>query len=73
MKRTIRFLSLFLLLSLLFSLVSCGTGADRAEKKLSNEGFVATAPAAVVEGERQKLTKLKENRQGVAEALAKLG
>ena len=46
---------------------------DRAEKKLSNEGFVAKAPAAVVEGERAKLQKLRENRQGVAEALAKLG
>ena len=46
---------------------------DRAEKKLSNEGFVAKAPAAVVEGERAKLQKLRENRQGVAEALTKLG
>jgi valyl-tRNA synthetase len=45
---------------------------DRAEKKLSNESFVAKAPAAVVEGERQKLEKFKENRAGVAAALEKL-
>ena len=45
---------------------------DVAEKKLSNEGFTAKAPAAVVEGERAKLQKYIENRQGVAEALAKM-
>ena len=45
---------------------------QRAEKKLSNESFTAKAPAAVVEGERAKLAKYIENRQGVAEALAKL-
>ncbi len=46
---------------------------DRAEKKLSNEGFVAKAPAAVVAGERAKLEKLRETKAGVAAALAKLG
>ncbi len=46
--------------------------AERIEKKLSNEGFVAKAPAAVVEGERVKLAKIKENLAGVLEALAKL-
>ncbi len=46
---------------------------ERVEKKLSNEGFVAKAPAAVVEGERQKLAKYRETREGVAAALAKLG
>ncbi len=46
---------------------------ERVEKKLQNEGFVAKAPAAVVEGERAKLEKFRENRKGVAEALAKLG
>ncbi len=45
---------------------------ERANKKLSNESFTAKAPAAVVEGERAKLAKYIENRQGVAEALAKL-
>ena len=45
---------------------------ERLEKKLSNEGFVAKAPAAVVEGERAKLAKYRENLDGVKEALAKL-
>jgi valyl-tRNA synthetase len=45
---------------------------ERAEKKLSNESFVAKAPAAVVDAERAKLEKYRENRQGVAAALAKL-
>jgi len=45
---------------------------ERLSKKLSNEGFVAKAPAAVVEGERAKLTKYKENLEGVIAALEKL-
>ena len=45
---------------------------ERLEKKLSNEGFVAKAPAAVVEGEKAKLAKYRENLAGVEEALAKL-
>ena len=45
---------------------------ERIEKKLSNEGFVAKAPAAVVEGEKVKLAKYKENLDGVVAALAKL-
>ena len=45
---------------------------ERIEKKLSNEGFVAKAPAAVVEGERAKLEKYRENLDGVRAALAKL-
>ena len=45
---------------------------DRLEKKLSNEGFVAKAPAAVVEGEKAKLAKYRENLDGVNQALAKL-
>ena len=44
----------------------------RLEKKLSNEGFVAKAPAAVVEGERAKLEKYKETKKALTEALAKL-
>ncbi len=45
---------------------------ERLDKKLSNEGFVAKAPAAVVEGEKAKLAKYKENLDGVMTALAKL-
>ena len=45
---------------------------ERIEKKLSNEGFVAKAPAAVVEGEKAKLAKYRENLDGVLTALAKL-
>ena len=44
----------------------------RLEGKLSNEGFVAKAPAAVVEGERAKLEKYKEVRKGLLEAIEKL-
>ena len=45
---------------------------ERLEKKLSNEGFVAKAPAAVVDGEKAKLQKYRENLDGVLSALAKL-
>ncbi len=45
---------------------------DRLEKKLSNDGFVAKAPAAVVEGEKAKFAKYRENLDGVLAALAKL-
>jgi len=45
---------------------------ERIEKKLSNEGFVAKAPAAVVEGERAKMAKYRENLDGILAALAKL-
>ncbi len=45
---------------------------ERIEKKLSNEGFVAKAPAAVVEGERAKLIRYKENLDGVINAIEKL-
>ena len=44
----------------------------RLEKKLSNEGFVAKAPAAVIEGERAKLKKYLEVRESITEALKKL-
>ena len=46
---------------------------ERLEKKLSNAGFVAKAPAAVIDGEKAKLAKYQENLAGVREALAKLG
>ncbi len=45
---------------------------ERLEKKLSNEGFVAKAPVAVVDGERAKLAKYRENLDGVISALAKM-
>ena len=44
----------------------------RLEKKLSNEGFVAKAPAAVVEQEKAKLAKYLDTRKALADALAKL-
>ena len=45
----------------------------RVEAKLAGEGFTSKAPAAVIEGERQKLEKHREVRRGLEEALAKLG
>ena len=53
-------------------LAKLNSEAERIEKKLANEGFVAKAPAAVVEGERAKLAKIKENLAGVSDALLKL-
>ncbi len=44
----------------------------RIEKKLSNEGFVAKAPQAVVDAERAKLDKYLKTRASLAEALLKL-
>ncbi|MBE6537866.1 MAG: valine--tRNA ligase [Ruminococcaceae bacterium] len=44
----------------------------RLEGKLSNEGFVAKAPATVVEGEKEKLAKYREKLEGIKQALAKL-
>ena len=46
---------------------------ERIEKKLANEGFVAKAPAAVVEGEKAKLAKYRETREAIVASLAKLG
>ena len=46
---------------------------ERIEKKLSNEGFVSKAPAAVIDGERAKLNKYLETREALCAALAKLG
>ena len=44
----------------------------RLEGKLSNAGFVAKAPAAVVEGEKEKLAKYKEKLEGIKQVIAKL-
>ena len=45
---------------------------ERIEKKLANEGFVAKAPAAVIEGEKAKLKKYLEVKESLTLALAKL-
>ena len=45
----------------------------RIENKLSNEGFVAKAPKAVVDGEKAKLESHKGVLAGIEAALAKLG
>ena len=45
---------------------------ERLEKKLSNEGFVAKAPAAVIEGEKAKLEKYKEQLENIEAAIQKL-
>ena len=44
----------------------------RIEKKLANEGFVAKAPAAVIDGEKKKLEKYLSTRESLAAAIAKL-
>ena len=46
---------------------------ERIEKKLANEGFVAKAPAAVIDGEKEKLKKYLEIRESLTIALSKLG
>ena len=46
---------------------------ERIEKKLSNEGFISKAPAAVVDAERKKLDKYLEVREALTAALEKLG
>lgn len=45
---------------------------ERVEKKLSNKGFVAKAPAEVVEAERQKGEEYKEKREKVMARLAEI-
>ncbi len=45
----------------------------RLEGKLSNEGFIAKAPATVVDAERQKLVAVSEKLAATESALAKLG
>lgn len=49
-----------------------GGEIKRCEGKLSNEGFTAKAPAAVVGAEKEKLEKYKAQLQGIEEALAAL-
>ena len=45
---------------------------ERVEKKLANEGFVAKAPAKLIEEEKAKGEKYREMYEKVLEALAKL-
>ena len=51
-------------------LKACDGEIKRCEGKLSNEGFVAKAPAAVVDAEKAKLEKYKKQKLGIEEALA---
>ncbi|MHB1151445.1 MAG: valine--tRNA ligase [Eubacteriales bacterium] len=44
---------------------------SRIEKKLSNEGFTAKAPQAVIEGEREKLRRYRDTLEGIEKALEK--
>ncbi len=44
----------------------------RVEKKLSNEGFVANAPAEVVEGEKEKVAQAKQKQETITSQLATL-
>jgi len=46
---------------------------ERLDKKLSNQGFVAKEPAAVVDAERAKLAAAREKLTATEAALAKLG
>ena len=51
----------------------CLSEIDRVTKKLANDGFVSKAPAQLIESERAKVEKLKEQLAAVEEALSKLG
>ena len=44
---------------------------ERIDKKLSNEGFVAKAPAAVIEGERKKREGYADKLKTIDESIAK--
>ena len=45
---------------------------QRVEKKLANEGFVAKAPAKVIEEERAKMADYADKREKMAARLAEL-
>ena len=47
--------------------------AAAAERKLSNQGFLAKAPAAVVQKEQARVASLKEEGVTLSEQLARLG
>ena len=45
---------------------------ERIDKKLSNPGFIAKAPEAVIAGERAKLEKYKDSLDKVVSAIEKI-
>ena len=45
---------------------------ERIERKLSNEGFVSKAPAAVVDGERKKLDEYKDTLANINKAIERI-
>ena len=45
---------------------------ERIERKLSNEGFVSKAPAAVVDGERKKLDGYKDTLENINKAIERI-
>ncbi len=45
---------------------------ERLDKKLSNEGFIAKAPKTVIDGEKAKLSKYKEQLESIETAIANL-
>mgnify|MGYP003376818422 FL=1 len=49
---------------------SCEKDIEFVMKKLSNEGFVAKAPAKVIENEREKLAKAQEKLQKIEQSIA---
>lgn len=49
-----------------------GKEVERVQKKLSNQGFVAKAPAEVIDGERAKEQDYLEKREAVRQRLADL-
>ncbi len=53
--------------------VKCVGEIERVDKKLANEGFVAKAPAQLIESEKAKRVKLVEQLAAIDEAIAKLG
>jgi valyl-tRNA synthetase len=54
-------------------LADVGSEIARAEGKLANDGFVAKAPAQVVQGERDKLEQLRSERERLTADLRGLG
>ncbi|MNC09631.1 Valine--tRNA ligase [compost metagenome] len=51
---------------------SLNSEVERVEKKLANEGFVAKAPAKVIEEEKAKMADYSAKREIVAARLAEL-
>lgn len=54
-------------------MASCEREIAAVSGRLANEGFVAKAPAKVIESERQKLEKATERMEKIRESLAALG